>query len=261
MMGSTKVYPSGRALTVRRHARIVATGAALPEEVVTNQDLIREFDIIASDRAVQFSLGIQERRRAAKGVAASKYLCDAAEQCMARAGIDAEQLDRILYCRVFGDHFVPATALRVLQASGRPTWHSGHGHQWRVQRRGARHGSGGQRNQCGRRVRPRVGGDMSLRRRAAGLNVDTRTIFLNGDGFAAVLLGASETPRFKCSYFYTDSDQCDMAYVGFGSALANGSKEIGLDAFNLMMPDGPKIQGPSWSRARSYRSACWVLPG
>ncbi len=220
---------------------------------MTNQDLIREFDIIASDRAVQFSLGIQERRRAAKGVAASKYRATPRNNAwLGWALTPSSSIGSPRLSGVWGS-LCPGDGASGAAASGRPTWHSGHGHQWRVQRRGARHGSGGQRNQCGRRVRPLVlGGDMSLRRRAAGLNVDTRTIFLNGDGFAAVLLGASETPRFKCSYFYTDSDQCDMAYVGFGSALANGSKEIGLDAFNLMMPDGPKIH-------RSVLESCKII--
>ncbi|MCP4295835.1 MAG: ketoacyl-ACP synthase III, partial [Proteobacteria bacterium] len=70
---------------------------------------------------------------------------------------------------------------------------------------------------------------------------DTRTIFLNGDGFASVLLGHSEEDNFKCSYFYTDSDLKDRASIPFGTEMLCKTKKIDAEAFNLAMPDGQKI--------------------
>lgn len=252
MTGSSKEYPAGRALDVSRHAMMLATGAALPEEIVTNENLIGELDLVASDRAVQFSLGIRERRRAARGVPVSKYLCDAARQCIERAGIHPEQIDRIVYCRLFGDHSVPATSLRVLQRlgvrRGIPAMDisaacSGVLHAIDVAISAINAGDD---------YVLVLGGDISVGRPEARREVDTRTAFLNGDGFAAVLLGPSDRPHFKCRYFYTDSDLYELASIPFGSVIANGSMDFSPDVLNLAMPDGRKIH-------KSVLESCAIL--
>jgi len=55
-------FPEIKPLKIERYAKIVSTGVGLPERVVTNQDIIDEYDIIATDRAVRYSVGIVERR-------------------------------------------------------------------------------------------------------------------------------------------------------------------------------------------------------
>lgn len=241
MIGSSKRYPMGRPLNVRRHARIVSTGSGVPDEVVTNQDLIEEFGLLATDRAVQFSIGIVERRRARDDATCSEYLAKAATECIERASIEPAQIDRIIYARLFGDQFIPATALRVLQhlglRRGIPVMDisaacSGAMHALEMALAYIN---------AGENYVLVLGGDRCAPRAEPKLKRDTRTVFLNGDGFAGILVGASTRARFLARYFYTDSDLLDFAYVPFGTAMLNGSREFGPDMGMLNMPDGPRI--------------------
>jgi 3-oxoacyl-[acyl-carrier-protein] synthase-3 len=241
MIGSNKRYPAGRPLRTTRHAQILATGAGLPEEVVTNQDLIDELELMATDRAVRFSIGIHERRRAAIDVSSSLYLEKAARECLDRAGISPERLDRVIYARLFGDHNVPSTALRVLHRLG-------------VRRgipamdisaacSGVMHAIDlalGYINR-GENYVLVLGGDRAAMSSQIAVKKDTRTVFLNGDGFAAVLLGPSDTPRFRARYFYTDSDLSEFAYIPFGTRMLNDTGSLGPGMFALTMPDGKRI--------------------
>lgn len=247
-------YPAGRELRVSRHAQLLATGVGIPEVVVTNQDLIDQFDLIASDRAVQFSIGIKERRHVRSGHSPSRYLSDAAAMCLANAGIDPERIDRIVYARLVGDHAVPSTAMRVLERLGLrrgiPVMDvsvacSGFLHATELALACVEAGD--------EYVLVLAGDQVGIDRDAKVLK-DTRTIFLNGDGFAAALYGRSETPKFLCSYFYTDSSIGDFAYIPFGTAaMAEGAtSDPGL--FNLTMPNGPNIH-------QSIVDSCRIVAG
>ena len=241
MIGSTKQYPPGRGLLARRHARIVATGSGVPDEVITNQDLIDELELTATDRAVQFSIGIKERRRAGYDIPSSFYLEKAARQCIDRANITPEQIDRIIYARLFGDHSVPATALRVLERlgvrKGIPVMDIS------AACSGVMHGVDlalGFIN-AGDNYVLVLGGDRAAMNKRVAVKKDTRTVFLNGDGFAGILLGHSSKPRFRARYFYTDSDLSDFAYIPFGTELLNKTQTFGPEMLALTMPDGRRI--------------------
>ena len=241
MIGSNLRYPPIRPLRLERHARLMGTGAGIPEVVVTNQDIIDQFGLIASDRAVQFSIGIKERRHVAKGNPPSKYLHDAAAMAIANAGIEPDRIDRILYARLAGDHAVPSTALRVLEKlglrKGIPVMDvsvacSGFLHATEL---ALSYIDSGDDHVLV------VAGDRAGIDRDAKVLKDTRTIFLNGDGFAAAVYGHSPTPCFKCSYFYTDSSIGEFAYIPFGTALFAQGKPLEPGLFNLAMPNGPSI--------------------
>ena len=249
---SSMHYPPGRPLRYRRYAKILSTGAGVPENTVTNQDLIDEFDLIATDRAVQFSLGIRERRRAPFETPPSVYLERAARACIENAGISPEKIDRIVYAKLFGDHLTPATAVRVLQRlgirKGIPVMDisaacSGTLHAMDL--------ALGFIN-AGDDYVLVLGGDRTVLEKQAAVERDTRTVFLNGDGFAGLLLAVSDTPRFHAKYFYTDSDQRDFAYVPFGTELLNVTEEISPKMFALTMPDGSRIH-------RSVMDSCRIL--
>lgn len=241
MIGSTKQYPPGRPLCLERNARILGTGAGLPEQVVTNQALIDELGLMATDRAVQFSVGIRERRRGDFEVPCAEYLTQAALACCSHAGIDPNRIDRIVNARLFGDHSVPATAMRVLErlklerqipVMDISVACSGFLHAMEL---------GLSYINAGDDIVLVLGGDRGAMGNTSVLTADSRTVFLNGDGFAAVLLGVSERPQFRCSYFYTDSDLADFAYIPFGTALLDQTRTLGPDMFTVTMPDGRKI--------------------
>lgn len=241
MIGSNLRYPQLRPLRLTRHARLMGTGVGIPEVVVTNQDIIDAFGLIASDRAVQFSIGIKERRHVTNGTSPSKYLHDAAIMAIANAGLQPDQIDRIIYARLAGDHAIPSTALRVLDKlglrKGIPVMDvsvacSGFLHATELALSFIDSGDD--------HVLV-VAGDRAGIDREAKVLKDTRTIFLNGDGFAAAVYGHSLTPTFKCSYFYTDSSIGEFAYIPFGTALFAQGKPLEPGLFNLAMPNGPSI--------------------
>jgi 3-oxoacyl-[acyl-carrier-protein] synthase-3 len=241
MIGSNKRYPLGRKLLARKHARILSTGAGVPEEVISNQALIDELELVATDRAVQFSIGIKERRRARFDVSSSYYLEQAAKQCIERAEVSPEKIDRIIYARLFGDHAIPSTALRVLERLG-------------IRRgipvmdisaacSGVMHGIELALSyiNSGDNYVLVLGGDRAAMNKRVAVKKDTRTVFLNGDGFAGVLLGPASKPHFLARYFYTDSDLSDFAYIPFGTEILNKSFKFGPEMLALTMPDGKSI--------------------
>jgi 3-oxoacyl-[acyl-carrier-protein] synthase-3 len=241
MIGSQKQYPPGRPLFLARNARIAGTGASLPDEVVSNQALIDELGLNATARAVEYSIGIRERRRGRMDVTCAEYLAHAGQVCLERAGVTPQEVDRVIYARLFGDHLIPATATQVharlgLRA-GIPMMDisaacSGFMHALDL--------ALGAINAGDERVLV-LGGDRGALAGFMPVSRDTRTAFLNGDGFAAALLEVSDQPLFKARYFYTDSDLKDFAYVPFGTEMLNGAQDFGPGMLALTMPDGRRI--------------------
>lgn len=258
---TTMQYASGRPLNLHRHARIVSTGAAVPDEIVTNQDLIDELGLQATDRAVQFSIGITERRRAPLQNPPSLYLEKAARQCIERAGIAPEKVDRIIYAKLFGDHLVPATSIRVLERlglrSGIPVMDIS------AACSGTLHALDLALNfiNAGDEVVLVLGGDRTVLNKHAAVEKDTRTVFLNGDGFAGILLAASDTPSFVARYFYTDSSQADFAYIPFGTEVLNKTLDFGQKMFALTMPDGSRIHHSVMNSCRIIADRLLSLSG
>lgn len=241
MIGSQKQYPPGRPLLLGRNARIAGTGASLPDEVVSNQDLIDELGLNATARAVEFSIGIRERRRGDMHVACAEYLARAGQMALERAGVAPQEVDRVIYARLFGDHVIPATAMqlpaRIGLRAGIPIMDisaacSGFLHAMDL--------ALGAINAGDERVLV-LGGDRGALAGFMPVSKDTRTAFLNGDGFAAALLEASEQPHFRARYFYTDSDLKDFASMPFGTAMINGAQDFGPAMMALTMPDGRRI--------------------
>lgn len=247
------IYPEGKKIPYTRFATLLATGAALPEKKVTNQDIIDRFNIISTDRAVQFAIGIHERRQADPAVSVTQYLAQAARDCLDRAGVCPEQLSRIVYARLMGERFIPSNASQVVKLlgiqKGIPVMDisaacSGFLHALDI---GLTFIDGGDDYVLV------LGGDRAGVSPIAK-NVDTRTVFLNGDGFAAALLGVSSKRKFLAHYFYTDSSISYFASVPFGTALLDEKGTISSESFSLTMPDGPKIYA-------SVLESCSIIAG
>ena len=95
--------------------KIIGTGSALPETVVTNSDLSKIMD--ASDEWISSRTGIKERRLAKEETTASLSI-EAAKRAMENAGIEAGELDLILAGTITGDYVTPSTACQVQAALG-----------------------------------------------------------------------------------------------------------------------------------------------
>ncbi len=94
-----------------RSVAIVGTGSALPEKVLTNDDLAQRVD--TSDEWIRSRTGIRERRIAAEGETTSVLSARAAAKAMEAAGITADELDLIIVATVTPDMVFPSTACLV----------------------------------------------------------------------------------------------------------------------------------------------------
>lgn len=237
-MLSTMHYPACMPLDIQRYARVLSTSVVVPEQVVTNDDIIRRYDLIATDRAVQYSIGIQERRYADENTYVSDLLAEAAQQCLEQANMRPEQLDRVIYTKLMGDQMIPATAIKVLQKldmwQGIPAFDilaacSGFVHLLDMAIRYIDSGDD---------TVLILGGDISSRLANAQNKKDTRTIFLQGDAVVGMLLGISQTKHFLASYLYTDNTYFDYSYIPFGTELLNKTRAFDNQMFNMTMPNG-----------------------
>ena len=97
-------------------ARITSVGCYVPPGVLTNADL--EKMVETNDQWIVDRTGIRERRIAAPGMATSDMAIEAARLALARAGVDARELDAILVCTVTPDMMFPSTACLVQHKLG-----------------------------------------------------------------------------------------------------------------------------------------------
>lgn len=91
---------------------ILGTGAYVPEQILTNQDL--EKMVETSDEWIVSRTGIRERRISEENQASSDLAYEASLKALKAAGIQAEQLDLIIVATVTPDTSFPSTA-NVLQ--------------------------------------------------------------------------------------------------------------------------------------------------
>ncbi len=100
------------------NAYISGTGFYVPPRVVTNDDLIREFGIDTSDEWIQQRTGIRERRFAPAGVGTSDLALEASKAALASAGIEACDLDMILFATLSPDHAFPGSGVYLQHKLG-----------------------------------------------------------------------------------------------------------------------------------------------
>jgi 3-oxoacyl-[acyl-carrier-protein] synthase-3 len=92
-----------------RHSRIAGTGAYLPAEVLTNDDLARR-GVDTSDEWVRTRTGIRQRHIAADGEMASDLALAASREALAAAGLAAKDVDLIIVATTTPDMIFPSTA-------------------------------------------------------------------------------------------------------------------------------------------------------
>ncbi len=97
--------------TVRR-AAIVSVAAAVPEKIVTNDDLTK-MGLDTADDWIVSRTGIKQRRVVEPHVAASDLATEAARKALDRAVVHPEEIDLIIVATVTGDMPFPATACFV----------------------------------------------------------------------------------------------------------------------------------------------------
>ena len=100
-------------------ARIVGTGRAVPERILTNADFEKMVD--TTDEWITTRTGIKERRIAEKDQALSDFAIPAVENALEMAEVHAKDVDLVICATVTPDTSFPATATQVQHAIGAGT--------------------------------------------------------------------------------------------------------------------------------------------
>jgi 3-oxoacyl-[acyl-carrier-protein] synthase-3 len=97
-------------------ARFLGTGLAVPDRVVTNDDLSRLMD--TSDEWIRARTGIQERRWVREGETGAGLAHAATLRALEAAGLAADELDAIVYATSTPDHFAPGNGVYLQRLLG-----------------------------------------------------------------------------------------------------------------------------------------------
>lgn len=93
-------------------AYIKAISYYLPEKVVTNDDLVREFPEWTVDK-IAGKVGVNERHIAAENETAGDLAVKASERLFEEYSIDRNQIDFVILCTQSPDYFLPPTACLI----------------------------------------------------------------------------------------------------------------------------------------------------
>lgn len=110
-------FPVKMILLKRPPVKIAAVASYLPEQVVTNQDII-ESGLKSSDKTIRRALGAVERRTAAGRQSNADMMAEVAKQLLRKASLDVSQIDRIICSSDPQDAVAPNTAVVVQRLLG-----------------------------------------------------------------------------------------------------------------------------------------------
>jgi 3-oxoacyl-[acyl-carrier-protein] synthase-3 len=97
-------------------SRILGTGFAVPERVVTNDDLARVMD--TSDEWIRARTGIKQRRWVREGETGVDLAVQATRPALEMAGIEAGEVDAIIFATSSPDHFAPGNGVFLQRMLG-----------------------------------------------------------------------------------------------------------------------------------------------
>jgi 3-oxoacyl-[acyl-carrier-protein] synthase-3 len=97
-------------------SRILGTGFAVPEQVVTNDDLARVMD--TNDEWIRSRTGIRERRWVREGETGVDLAVQATRPALEMAGIQASEVDGIIFATSSPDHFAPGNGVFLQRMLG-----------------------------------------------------------------------------------------------------------------------------------------------
>lgn len=92
----------------------------LPERVVTNEELVKEFPEWSVEKIAE-KVGVLERHVAAPDETATDMAVKAAEALFARGAVQPSEIDFVLLCTQSPDYFLPSSACVIQDRLGIPT--------------------------------------------------------------------------------------------------------------------------------------------
>jgi 3-oxoacyl-[acyl-carrier-protein] synthase-3 len=101
-----------------KRAAITGTGGFVPEDVVTNDELVRRYGMDTTNEWIVQRTGIEARRFAPEGVCSSDLALPAARDALEQAGIGKEDLDLIIFCTLSPQHAFPGDGVYLQEKLG-----------------------------------------------------------------------------------------------------------------------------------------------
>ena len=221
-----------------QRSRIIGTGFAVPDRIVTNAELSRLMD--TSDEWIRTRTGIEERRWVREGETGAELARLATDRALEMAGLQPRDLDAIVFATSTPDHFVPGNGVYLQRLLGVQTIPaldvrmacSGFIYGLSVADAWIRSGAYRRILVVGQEVQS-TGMDVSTRGR------NTAVIFADGAG--AVVLAPSDEPERGLLAFdlHADGDHAEMLWVDVPGSMyhpritpemmAAGRHYIGMD--------------------------------
>jgi len=246
------------------YARIIATGSALPERVVTNADLEKIVD--TSDEWIHTRTGIRQRHIAADGETTGDLAFVAAQRALEAAGVKASELDLIILGTTTPDIIFPSTACLVqhrLGANGCAAFDvnaacSGFVYALGIADKFIR---------SGQSKKVLVIGAETLTRMVDW--TDRQSCVLFGDGAGAVVLEASDEPGIYATCLHADGGYKHLLYnpvgvsVGFKDEPNHGVRinMAGREVFKVAVKTLDALVGETLQAAGMDESQIdWLIP-
>lgn len=210
-MNSKIQFPPHKKRNIKRFSKIVATGAYVPERVLSNQQIIDEYNLAITDAVIRKSIGVEQRRAVEDGVTDSDVLLYAAQRCLQQADIRPEQLSKMLVNKFLGDNILPMTAAKVQKKLGSSLAF------YAVDIEGGVNAFLTSLDLATRYISTTQDDDHYILIVSGGAQsiavgkADPRVAFLFGDGAGAVLLAPAQEAHVLASYSYTNYEFYDMA--------------------------------------------------
>jgi 3-oxoacyl-[acyl-carrier-protein] synthase-3 len=196
------------------YARIIGTGSALPEKVLTNADLEKLVD--TSDEWIRSRTGIRQRHVVVEGETTSDLALRAAESALQAAGVKASELDLIVVGTTTPDLIFPSTACLVqhrLGANGCAAFDVNAACSGFVYALGV----ADKFIKSGQSKKVLVIGAETLTRMVDWTERETCVLF--GDGAGAVVLEASSEPGIYATCLHADGGHKELLYNPVGVSV------------------------------------------
>ncbi len=246
------------------YARIVATGSALPDRVVSNHDLEKLVD--TSDEWIRTRTGIRERHIVADGQTTGDLAFLAAQRALEAAGVEASELDLIVLGTTTPDIVFPSTACLVQQRLGANGCAA---FDVNAACSGFMYGLGiaDKFIRSGQSKKVLVIGAETLTRMVDWTERETCVLF--GDGAGAVVLEAANDPGIYATCLHADGGYKHLLYapvgvsVGFNDEPNHGVRihMSGREVFKVAVKTLDALVGETLAAAGMQESQIdWLIP-
>ncbi|UPG87891.1 ketoacyl-ACP synthase III [Luteibacter aegosomatis] len=247
-----------------KYARIIGTGSALPEKVLTNADLEKIVD--TSDEWIRTRTGITQRHVAADGETTGDLGFLAATRALEAAGVRAEDLDMIVVGTTTPDLVFPSTACLIqhrLGANGCAAFDVNAACSGFVYALGVANAF----IRSGQKKKVLVIGAETLTRMVDWTERESCVLF--GDGAGAVVLEASDEPGILATRQHADGGYKHLLFspvgvsVGFSDAPNHGVKitMAGREVFKVAVKTLDSLVGETLADAGMTEDQVdWLIP-